>query len=1540
MPAKSCPRLLDYLLVVGARKPRGDLVSQTPELLRRLPVADHAAFPLPPDVVYFCQPEGCVSIRQRRPSLRPDASFVFTLTDKDSGLTRYGVCMNFYRPFQSRVKDHAGSKPSTTPCGEGSENAAGECAEDVEDLNEGPRHRRSMRSRNGSLTSLCIISHYAFFSTFRECLYLLKRLVEGCGERMAVGGPAKESHRELAWLLFLGLVPPSETSVPVQELAEVEAWARRLLLAPVPVPGRTRLDVEVMPSDLQPPLTFALPDPSRLALVDFPLHLPLELLGVDVCLRALSCILLENKVIFQSRDYNALSMSVMAFVAMLYPLEYMFPVIPLLPTCMAAAEQLLLAPTPYIIGVPASFFLYKIDFALPDDVWLVDLDTSRVVPPSHNSESISLSEPEATQLKTHLKQALVSMSLNAQPIPNLDRLPEGLEVPLLALTGGRGGRDEGALSSKEFNPFIYGNDIDSVDVATRVALIRFLNSPNVLGGFTEHTRTLRLYPRPVVAFQSAAFLASRPQAGPFTRALAHTQAVEYYAEWILTPSNFSFQRVHEGVFDPAVIGDKPKWYAHRLQSVHYSVCAPRWPLAFALHAPPAQAASPAHSSCNSDDEDGDSSSSYSSLGDFVNEMMLCDIRGEVEDSPSAEISDSVGLSPTQGFQPFQHYPGDDGAVAVGVGVEENEEFAEPTAAVEQSSAQKEEGKLEQEESHKQVEKTMEVERAISTQDVESKLSPITGVQSQAVSESVVMLGVGIGSGEEFENPCFEPRSRRSVDGDEEQSYTPNFPTYGPSRLRGDSDVEAESQAEPAAPDSLSSLMSFASSLYHNHSTSFSLSHIAMAGRQTKERSTPFPSVRGTKRALVDQKSVIKHSPTVKRVQTPTANKTSNSENQIFLKEVVSEVQEGQGVGYFKLKRVRRLMESEGLRSFVLARLARPLHSDETRPETLPDFEVTRKVYKGILDLLKCCVCGLEYSFSRAGLGGMASMFSLLELAHSHYYSKESDKRKPPQDDLSRQSIPGMGARRAPGGSSAPATSQAAVQVLGDPPAPRDDTGSKADTHSLNEENFAASIAMWDKNQQCRCRSSKHKLRGTGGLGVARDSDSHLSSDSAVSGLSSARESSLGASLPSLVKSSSQESETNTMQSSSSGETLGADSDGGGEGVPCPGQVSASFIRAAVSDSELDVRSDLGPLETVQVMKPTPTIVPPAPELDPQKVFLYEGLLGKERSTLWDQLQFWEDAFLDAVALEREGVGMDQGLRDMMDRYQSLGENERRRLENDEDRLLATLLHNMTAFMVMVKVVPADIKKKVRRLVGKSHIGLSHSQELNELLDSVATQSGRSVPVKVCGSRHLKKHTFVVHSGTNTQGDIFFMEVCDDCIVLRSSIGTIFERWWYEKLINMTYCPKTKVLCLWRRQGPETQLNKFYTKKCRELYYCVKESMERAAARHHGVKAGPELGAEFPVQDLSSGESGLLQVTLEGINLKFVQNQVFIELNRIKKCHTDKGVFLLQEFVPEAKEVVIHKFKTPMAHEICYAVLCLFSYVAAVRGKEQHLVVKL
>ena len=47
-------------------------------------------------------------------------------------------------------------------------------------------------------------------------------------------------------------------------------------------------------------------------------------------------------------------------------------------------------------------------------------------------------------------------------------------------------------------------------------------------------------------------------------------------------------------------------------------------------------------------------------------------------------------------------------------------------------------------------------------------------------------------------------------------------------------------------------------------------------------------------------------------------------------------------------------------------------------------------------------------------------------------------------------------------------------------------------------------------------------------------------------------------------------------------------------------------------------------------------------------YLFEGLLA-ERSSLWDNMDFWENVFLDAVATEREAVGMNQGPAEMIDR---------------------------------------------------------------------------------------------------------------------------------------------------------------------------------------------------------------------------------------------------------------------------------------------------
>ncbi|XP_046313646.1 MAP kinase-activating death domain protein isoform X49 [Marmota monax] len=1471
---KFCPRLLDYLVIVGARHPSSDSVAQTPELLRRYPLEDHPEFPLPPDVVFFCQPEGCLSVRQRRMSLRDDTSFVFTLTDKDTGVTRYGICVNFYRSFQKRMPKEKGEggagsrgKEGTgTTCAseevgtESSESGSSlqpPSADSTPDVNQSPRGKRrakaGSRSRNSTLTSLCVLSHYPFFSTFRECLYTLKRLVDCCSERLLgkkLGIP-RGVQRDTMWRIFTGsLLVEEKSSALLHDLREIEAWIYRLLRSPVPVSGQKRVDIEVLPQELQPALTFALPDPSRFTLVDFPLHLPLELLGVDACLQVLTCILLEHKVVLQSRDYNALSMSVMAFVAMIYPLEYMFPVIPLLPTCMASAEQLLLAPTPYIIGVPASFFLYKLDFKMPDDVWLVDLDSNRVIAPTNAELLPILPEPESLELKKHLKQALASMSLNTQPILNLEKFHEGQEIPLLL---GRPSNDLQSTPSTEFNPLIYGNDVDSVDVATRVAMVRFFNSANMLQGFQMHTRTLRLFPRPVVAFQAGSFLASRPRQTPFAEKLARTQAVEYFGEWILNPTNYAFQRIHNNMFDPALIGDKPKWYAHQLQPIHYRVYDSNSQLAEALTVPPERDSDsdPTDDSGSDSMDYDDSSSSYSSLGDFVSEMMKCDINGDtpnVDPLTHAALGDAseVEIDDLQN-QKESEEPGPDS---------ENSQENPPERSSSSTTA---------------CSSPSTVVHGASSEPAES--TEMDDKAAVDVSKPLPTVPPSIGK--------LNTDRRQTEIGEGAQKL------LRPNSLKLASDSEAESDSRASSPNSTISnnstegfggIMSFASSLYRNHSTSFSLSNLTLPTKGAREKTTPFPSLKGNRRALVDQKSsVIKHSPTVKREPpSPQGRSSNSSENQQFLKEVVHSVLDGQGVGWLNMKKVRRLLESEQLRVFVLSKLNRTVQSeDDARQDIIPDVEISRKVYKGMLDLLKCTVLSLEQSYAHAGLGGMASIFGLLEIAQTHYYSKEPDKRKRSPTESVNTPVgkdPGLAGRGDP-----KAMAQLRVPQLGPRVPSATGKGPKeVDTRSLKEENFVASIGP-------------EVIKPTFDLGETEEKKSQISADSGVSLTSASQrtdqDSVIGVSPPVMIRSSSQDSEVSTVVSNSSGETLGADSDlssNAGDGPGGEGSAHLASSRGTLSDSEIETNSATSAIfGKAHSLKPKEKLAgsPVRSSEDvSQRVYLYEGLLGKERSTLWDQMQFWEDAFLDAVMLEREGMGMDQGPQEMIDRYLSLGEHDRKRLEDDEDRLLATLLHNLISYMLLMKVNKNDIRKKVRRLMGKSHIGLGYSQQINEVLDQLANLNGRDLSIRSSGSRHMKKQTFVVHAGTDTNGDIFFMEVCDDCVVLRSNIGTVYERWWYEKLINMTYCPKTKVLCLWRRNGSETQLNKFYTKKCRELYYCVKDSMERAAARQQSIKPGPELGGEFPVQDMKTGEGGLLQVTLEGINLKFMHNQ-FLKLKK-------------------------------------------------------------
>ncbi|XP_033645773.1 MAP kinase-activating death domain protein-like isoform X6 [Asterias rubens] len=1670
-----CPRLLDYVLIVGTRHPNGNnSVSKTPELLRRYPQEDHTDFPLPKDVVFFCQPEGCLTVGRKKLSLRENTSFVFTLTDKDSGRARFGICVNFYRPFKSskrKTLENQGEKALVNNRQNSSSNDTLNVPSDDVDQRKSPRTRRRLKQakkiRNNSLTSLCILSHHPFISTFRECLFILKRLIDSCNERTCsrkVGG-SKGSLRDCVWGVLTGIcsdIPP----LVRHDVRQIETWILRFLSAPVPVPGKTRLEIQLL--ETQQPMVFALPDHTRFSLADFPLHLPLELLGVDTCLKVLTLIMLENKVVLQSRDYNALSMSVMAFVAMIYPLEYMFPVIPLLPTCMGSAEQLLLAPTPFIIGVPASFFLYKPYFKLPEDVWFVDLDTNKITFCGQAEEVPELPEPEGSVLKKHFKQALTSMSLSPPPIKDFEESRGEVE----AISR----RRENFTDETGFNPFIYGNDVDSVDVATRVAMVKFFNSPNVLAHHNEHTRTLRLHPRPVVAFQVHSFVQSRVVISKYVEQLAKTQAVEFFGEFCLNPVNVTFLRIQTGVFDPQLIGDKSRWYMEQLQPVNFKVFFENCTLGI-----PSSSGSEAWSdSSNPTDESGEesdagssSSSSYSSLNDFVTDMMNSDIQGDVLDNEEnagakSQVDETAIYHPPDTLQIPTDMSQSDSAYSF---PETDSSSSQDTSTSPESSDGEEleltagwrskpgvdlEGDSDADVDSLQYDSDTPTQRpSYSKYKTSISSDSSTPIQPDSPRRGSTKDG--------HSSPTFLEKVNALFRSDSSDSSTPPTPTRKkPSLLKNIMDLALDTTAskEPigsptsvtsADPDEYSPSVRSDPGPYRGSSRT-TTNAMGLPLRK-KKPSSPFP--RDTRRSLVERSSLIRHSSTKKpekdRKRLSISDDRPNSDDQLFLKEITRGVLEGNNVGWLNWSRLKKLMQSENMRAQVISQLS-PQENTTVLDDYIEDAQVSKAVYKGIVSVLKAVVAGLEHSFYNQPVGGFASAFAVLEIAHTHYFGKEPN----PGKNKKKGVMQGGGIR-----------SESAFDIEGSLVVPSDGVqvsesmGAIPETHSLNEDNFIAAIESWEKRGSVVSSSSTSTEEGAIRVnspmmeGNRNDSAYELIDMSEVSvggstgaGVHGAVSIAAGVAVTGAIGSNlemttqpgsnsdgtdqlendtdaiqqdiykqsvndiennntgnvndegitfqarkdtieshtdisnsiqpkeiivrrekfsekicsldSEVSEASTLVSYNSTDTLGNESDSSstcGEGRLRRSRITHQSIRSVMSDSEVELNglSSIGGRRRSPITWSCKSCVSAgfryhggnmiATDTDTSELILrhyvFEALIGtsKDRSPIWDEVQFWEDAFLDAVAAERDAVGMDQGPAEMIHRYDSLTPSEKKRLEEDEDKLLADILSNAIAFMVMMKVPKPEVKRKVRRLLGRSHIGLICSQEVNDLLDQINNLHGNDIDLKPSGSRRMRKHSFVVHAGSDTKGDVLFMEVCDDCVIIRSGSGAVCDRCWYERLINMTYCPKTKVLCLWRRLANTTRLDKFYTKKCRELYFCIKESMEKAATRQkNGITGEPELGGEFPIQDVKSGQGGLLQVTMEGVGLKFSQSKElewFIELKDIKEYKTKKDIFMLAEYDPKQKSTVRHKFQSNMAHDIGYAMLCVFSYIAAAKSADSY-----
>lgn len=485
----------------------------------------------------------------------------------------------------------------------------------------------------------------------------------------------------------------------------------------------------------------------------------------------------------------------------------------------------------------------------------------------------------------------------------------------------------------------------------------------------------------------------------------------------------------------------------------------------------------------------------------------------------------------------------------------------------------------------------------------------------------------------------------------------------------------------------------------------------------------------------------------------------DGDNQQFLKEVTALVMQGEGIGWLKLNRVKKLMEDESYRNLVLSQLNKNIESRIRPDDRIGDVQISKNVLRGMIKICSAIISGLEQSYMHNKLIGMASVFSLLELSHTHYWTRESDIDKAKSDTSSLE---------------------AKMHIDSNPTDSMSDDIKDA-TSLTDQTNESISSSQLDETANQQMQSSKRSsLSGYSANPQSSDCEDeethHADSRSNITEAGDEESS----------NSSSQQHGWNPSQ-----------------GLP---QMDEATLTSGI------------PLATLNE--------------DP-RVYLFEGLMQKDRSPLWDQLQFWEEAFLDAVSQERCLIGMDQGPSEMLERYKLLYEMDKKRLELEEDRLLSTLLYNMTAFMVMLNVDKQGIKQKIRRLLGKCHISLVNSAEINQLLEQIESLYGNDIDLKPMASRQVRRQTFTLHQGTDSTGIIVFMEVRDDGLVIRGIDGVIIERWWYERLINMTYSPKNKIVCFWRKADGQTKLDKYYTRKSQELYNCIKESMQRAITNNGG-----------------------------------------------------------------------------------------------------------
>uniref|UniRef100_A0A669EPI1 DENN/MADD domain containing 4A n=1 Tax=Oreochromis niloticus TaxID=8128 RepID=A0A669EPI1_ORENI len=283
-------------------------------LLCRYPEEDYESFPLPESVPMFCLPMGAMIEcwpAHTKHSLPVFSTFVLTGA---SGEKVYGAAIQFYEPYPEENL---------------SERQRSQLGLPSSDLR--PDETRNVYSNK----SICLLSHWPFFQSFRSFLTFLYRY--------SISGPH---------------------SLPIEK--HISHFMQNV---PFPSTQRPRILVQLSPHDS---LMLSQPVSSPLPLSGGSLSTLLLNLGPKNAATLLVLAVTEHKILVHSLRPAVLTSVTEALVSMIFPFHWPCPYIPLCPLALA---DVLSAPCPFIVGVDSRYFDLYVP---PADITCVDLDTNTI----------------------------------------------------------------------------------------------------------------------------------------------------------------------------------------------------------------------------------------------------------------------------------------------------------------------------------------------------------------------------------------------------------------------------------------------------------------------------------------------------------------------------------------------------------------------------------------------------------------------------------------------------------------------------------------------------------------------------------------------------------------------------------------------------------------------------------------------------------------------------------------------------------------------------------------------------------------------------------------------------------------------------------------------------------------------------------------------------------------------------------------------------------------------------------------------------------